>query len=144
MGLFLCVQMEFSAAPRSQSAVSQPQVREAQDSFQKAWSFTSLLCFLSITVSLPAGSCLEAGFSTCNMCSVVPLCRERMLSCILHYAILQVPLIKREKHELTNPRLHAACQSSYSAPNTQGLQCGTAQCFSCARLNVRPQHLPAR
>lgn len=106
--------------------------------------FASLLCFLSIAISLPAGSCREAGFSTFNTCSILPLCRERMLSCIRRDAILQGPLIKREKCDLTNLRLHTACQSGYSAPNTQGLQCGMAQCFSCMRLNVRSQHLPTR
>lgn len=105
---------------------------------------TSLLCSLSSTTSLPAGSCPEARPSTLKGCSVPALRWGRMLSCILHHTILQVPLTK--KPGVTNPRLHAAGQSQrgYSAPDMQGLQHGTAQRLSCTRLNVRPQHLPAR
>lgn len=142
-----CVQMEFSAAKRPQRAVSQPQVREGQDSFAKAESRIHFPPLFSEHRYLPAYRLLpRSRIQHFNACTVLPLCRERMLSCILRYAILQVPLIKGEKHKLTNPRLHTACQSqsSYSAPNTQGLQCGMAQCFSCTRLNVKPQYLPAR
>lgn len=121
----------------------EPFVKPRSEKHNAVKEFTSLLHFPSICIPLPATPTekQDPGPLPCP-----PYVQGRRLTSILRYAALPVPLIKREKFDLTNLRLHPAChsQNNCSVPNTQGFHPGTAQGFGCLGLSVSPQHLPAR
>lgn len=86
----LCVQMEFPVATRSPRVTSQEKHKEVKE-------FISLLHFPRISIPLPAEK-QDLGPLTCPI-----YVQRRRLTSLLQYAALPVPLIKREKQDLTNP-----------------------------------------